>query len=51
VTASTGSPTRGEVTPAPTSATTPATSNPGVIGQPTYFFAEAYSPMRTTQSA
>jgi hypothetical protein len=33
------------------SGATPATSNPGVIGQPTYSFADAYSPMRTTQSA
>ena len=31
--------------------TVPAKSNPGVIGQPTYSFADAYSPIRTTQSA
>jgi len=29
----------------------PENSKPGVIGQPTYSFAEGYSPIRTTQSA
>ena len=31
--------------------TVPANSKPGVMGQPTYSLAEAYSPMRMTQSA
>ena len=37
--------------PSPSSITRPDVSNPGVIGQPTYSFADEYSPMRMMQSA
>lgn len=41
VTPSTGSPTFQPVTPSPSASTWPQNSKPGVMGQPTYFFADA----------
>ncbi len=51
VTPSTFAPGERSVTPSPTAATVPANSKPGVMGQPTISLAEAYNPMRMTQSA
>jgi hypothetical protein len=51
VTATTSSPAARSRTPSPTAPTVPLTSNPGVIGQPTYCRADEYSPIRTITSA